>query len=171
MLDQMDIIVANGDFIANRDLAREEGKGYFVYSGPLRSVSMSRYNMGCLPWSVDAEGVFFWMYNYWFYNPDGCAVYKDPDDPNQLIPTTSWEAIREGNDDLRYFSTAENLIERAAQEKRAGALEKLQQLKASVDPNHGRRLGGRGESEPRAADFLEAQRVRDEVIEIILSLE
>ena len=170
MLDQMDIIVANGDFVGNRDLARKEGKGYFVYSGPLRSVALSRYNMGCLPWIVDAEGVFFWMYNYWFYNPDGCAVYMDSDDPNQLIPSTSWEAVREGMDDLRYFATAENRIKTAAPEKRAVALDTLQLLKASLDPNHGRRLGRRRERERRAEDFLEAQRVRDEVIEIILSL-
>jgi hypothetical protein len=171
MLDQMDIIVANGDFLSNRDLAREEGKGYFVYSGPLRSVALSRYNMGCLPWSVDAEGVFFWMYNYWFYNPDGCAVYMDPDDPNQLVPSTSWEAVREGMDDLRYFATAETLIENAPADKQSVARESLERLKASLDPNYGRRFRRRGEREPIAEDFLEVQRARDTAIEVILSLQ
>lgn len=170
MLDQMDIIVANGDFVANRDLARAEGKDYFVYSGPLRSVALSRYNMGCLPWSVDAEAVFFWMYNYWFYSPDGCAVYMDPDDPNQLIPSTSWEAVREGMDDLRYFATARSLIETSSSEKKTEALERLAELKASLDPNFGRRFRRRGENRPAAEDFLEAQRAREEAIAIILGL-
>jgi hypothetical protein len=171
MLDQMDIIVANGDFVANRDLAREEGKGYFVYSGPLGSVARSRYSMGCLPWSVDAEGVFFWMYNYWFYNPDGCAVYMDADEPNQLVPSTSWEALREGMDDLRYFATARHLLEKAPPEKKSVALDRLQKLKSSLDPNHGRLFRRRGGQEVTTEDLVKAQRVREEAISIILSLE
>jgi hypothetical protein len=172
MIDQMDIIVANGDFTANRDLAREQNKGYFVYSGPLRRTHLSRYNMGCLPWSVDAEGVFFWMYNYWFYNPDGCAVYMDPEDPNKLIPSTSWEAVREGMDDLRYFATAENLIENAPSEERAVAGEKLEKLKKSLDPTYGRRRRGSRETVDLPRDYyLEAQRARNEAIRIILSLQ
>jgi hypothetical protein len=111
------------------------------------------------------------MYNYWFYNPDGCAVFMDPEDPNKLVPSTSWEAVREGMDDLRYFATAENLIKTAPPEKRDAAVEKLEKLKGSLDPAYGRRRGRSEAGEIPKEHFLEAQRARNEAIQIILSLQ
>ena len=74
-------------------------------------------------------------------------------------------------DDLRYFATAESLIEDAPPDKRSAALERLEQLKGSLDPNYGRRFRRRGGREPTQNDFLEVQHARDAAIEIILSLQ
>ncbi|HUU29159.1 MAG TPA: glycoside hydrolase domain-containing protein [archaeon] len=171
MLDQMDIIVANGDFEACRDLAEENGKGYWIYSG-VRSVHSTRYERGFLPWRVGAQGTFFWMYNYWFYNPDGCVVYRHPDNPNQLVRSTIWEGIREGMDDLRYLATAEMLIGKAPEAKKAPTRQKLESIKNSIEPDD-RRSRPPGEARDEAGRlkyYTEATRLRNEVIEIILDL-
>ncbi|MBN2290251.1 MAG: hypothetical protein JXQ83_13035 [Candidatus Glassbacteria bacterium] len=171
MLDQMDIIVANGDFEACRELARANGKGFWIYGG-VRSVHGARYDKGCLPWRVGAEGTFFWMYNYWDYDPDGCAVYHHPDDPEKLVRSTVWEAIREGIDDLRYFATAENLAARAPSAGKAPAVKKLEALKNSLEPGQRRRAPrGLGPDDPALLEYYtEPDRVRNGVIEIILEL-
>ncbi|MBN2289478.1 MAG: hypothetical protein JXQ83_09115, partial [Candidatus Glassbacteria bacterium] len=69
MRDQCDIVVSDGAFLDCLDVARKYHKDYWVYSFPLSQVHTTRYDMGCLPWRVRAEGTFFWMYNYWGYNP------------------------------------------------------------------------------------------------------
>ena len=106
----------------------------------------SRYNMGCLPRKVQAQTAFFWMYNYWSYDPDGCAVYRHPDDPEKLVRSTAWEAIREGRDDLRYIATAERIIAQAPEEVRLKAAKRFAKAQKSPDQ----------------------QRVREAAIEIIL---
>ncbi|RLB13131.1 MAG: hypothetical protein DRG82_16265, partial [Deltaproteobacteria bacterium] len=169
MLDQMDIIVANGDFVACRELAKKHGKGFWIY-GTLGNVYTARYRMGCRAWHFDAEGVFFWMYNYWSYDPDACAVYPHPEDPNKLIRSTMWEGVREGMDDLRYSATAENLIKRAPAEKKAQARKKLEAVKNSIKPGE-RPPSGKSLDEQRLLKYYnEPTRIRNQVIDIILDL-
>ena len=172
MLDQMDIIVANGDFEECKKLATRYDKGYWIYSG-VREVHAARYGKGFLPWRVGAQGTFFWMYNYWFYNPDGCAVYMHPEDPNKIVRSTVWEGIREGMDDLRYLATAEKLLDRAPERENINALRsRLQEVRNSIDPE--RRTSPRGEEDldeqAKLKFYNEPARLRDEVIEIILDL-
>ncbi len=172
MIDQCDIIVTNGDFIKNEEIARTYGKGYWVYGGPLGAVHRTRYDMGCLPWRMDADGAFFWMYNYWFYNPDGCVVYRDPVNPARLVSSTRWEAVREATDDLRYFATAEHFLKSAPTGIKEKAMERLQMVKQSIPTRH-RARRPRGVPSDEAAllkYFNEPQRIRDEVIGIILDL-
>ncbi|MEA2062173.1 MAG: hypothetical protein U9P14_00620 [Gemmatimonadota bacterium] len=171
MLDQMDIIVCNGDFEACRELADRYGKGFWIYSG-IRGVHCARYDKGCLAWRHRAEAVWFWMYNYFDYNPNGCAVLPHPEDPDRLVRATFWEAIREGMDDLRYLATAEHLIEQAPAKKGAAVHRKLESLKESIDPSS-RGLKPPEEVKTRAAAlkyYNEPERVRAEVIDIILDL-
>jgi len=171
MLDQMDIIVANGDFEACKQLADKYNKDFWIY-GSISGVHGARYDKGCLPWRVGAQGTFFWMYNYWNYNPDGCAVYKHPEDPNKLVRSALWEGIREGMDDLRYFATAENLIDKAPEAKKAIARQKLESIRNSIEQRE-RRRAPRGEM-PGESILLEYYnepvRIRNAVIDIILEL-
>lgn len=173
MIDQMDIIVCNGDFPGNRDVAEEYGKGYWVYGFPLRSIASSRYDMGCMPWRLDAEGVFFWQYNYWFYSPDYCAVYRHPTNPSKLVSSANWEAIREGTDDLRYFATAEKLLKSAPTGKKERLREKLDKIKLSLKPGRFRQAYPEGETHDEMTvleDYLIPQAIRDQVIEVILEI-
>ena len=171
MIDQCDIIVTNGDFVENKEIARTYGKGYWVYGGPLGTVHLTRYEMGCLPWSLDADGTFFWMYNYWFYDPDNCVVYRDPVNPARLVSSTRWEAVREASDDLRYFATAEQLIKAAPTGKKEKAMEKLGKPKQSIQPRRrGQRPSGETDEAAQLKYFNEPQRIRNEVIGIILDL-
>jgi hypothetical protein len=172
MLDQCDIIVANGDFERCRDLADEHNKDYWIYGFPLREVHTARHDMGLLAWRVGASGVFFWMYNYWGYDPDNCAVYVNPDNPTEPIRSVAWEGIREGQDDLRYVATAERLIALAPPDVREAAAAKLEAIRLSLDPSR-RRRAPRGEEHDEVSlveHVNEPQRVRDAIVELILEL-
>ena len=172
MADQCDIIVSNGDFKGCRQVAEKYGKDFWIYGFPLNNIHTSRYDMGVLPWRVGAQGVFFWMYNYYSYDLDNCAVYRHPDDPDKLVRSAPWEGIREGMDDLRYLATAEKFIARSLGEKRRIAQRRLGKLRESIDPRR-RRPAPRGEAHDetsRLKHYSEAQRVRGEVIKIILDL-
>jgi len=172
MADQCDVIVSDGDFLGCFDVAKKYGKDYWVYSFPMRNVHTMRYDMGCLPWRAQAEGAFFWMYNYWSYNPDGCAVYRDPSDRNKVIRSTGWEGAREGMDDLRYFATAERMIDRAPVKVQPEARALLYKIRTSIDPNR-RKSTPTGEAHDQLSvleHYGEPQRIRDKVIELILDL-
>ncbi|HUU29158.1 MAG TPA: glycoside hydrolase domain-containing protein [archaeon] len=172
MVDQCDIIVCNGDFAGCLDVAQKYNKGFWVYGAPLANAHTARYDMGCLPWRVKAQGFFLWMYNYWDYDPDGCAVYRHPEDPDKPVRSVSWEALREGMDDLRYFATAERLIERAPEKKKTVFKKRLDQVRDSIEPEHRRRRpAGKTPGQMSLLEYYnEPQRVRNEVIEIILEL-
>ena len=173
MIDQMDIIVCNGDFIGNKEVADTYGKGYWVYGFPLGSVVNSRYDMGCMPWRLDAEGVFFWQYNYWFYSPDYCAVYRDPTNPSRLVSSTNWEAMREGTDDLRYFATADKLLKAVPTGKKEVLAERLNQIKNSLKPGRFRQAYPLGEDHDEMTvldDYLIPQNIRDQVIDVIMEM-
>jgi hypothetical protein len=163
MIDQMDIIVCNGSYLENKALAEKYGKGFWVYGGGLQSVAYSRYHFGCFPWRVGAEGVFFWQYNYWFYSPDSCAVYRHPTNPDKLVRSTNWEAMREGIDDLRYFATAEKLLKSAPTGIKERMAERLEEIKNNLKP--GRFTSNYGEDE-----YGVPQETRDRVIELILEM-
>lgn len=170
MIDQMDIIVCNGDFLGNKEVADKYGKGYWVYGFPLGSVVNSRYDMGCMPWRLDADGVFFWQYNYWFYSPDFCAVYRDPVNPARLISSTNWEAIREGTDDLRYFATADKLLGAVPTGKKEILAARLERIKNSLKPGRFRQAYPLGEDHDEMTvldDYMIPQSIRDQVIEVI----
>ncbi|HUW83889.1 MAG TPA: glycoside hydrolase domain-containing protein [Phycisphaerae bacterium] len=172
MLDQCDIIVANGDFERCRDLSAEHNKDYWIYGFPLQEVHTARHDMGLLAWRVGASGVFFWMYNYWGYDPDNCAVYVNADNPTEPVRSVAWEAIREGQDDLRYVATAAKLIALAPPDVREKAAAKLEAIRLSLDPSR-RRRAPRGEEHDEVSlvqHVNEPQRVRDAIIELILEL-
>jgi len=170
---QCDIIVANGDFDGVREVVRKYGKDFYVY-GSMGTVNYARFRMGCMPWQVRGSGAFFWMYNYWFYNPDRCVVYQHPDDWRMLVPSVQWECIREGVDDLRYFATAEKMIGKLPDENRrkeASAL--LEEVRSSIDPDY-RMTPAEKENmsgEELLEHYLVPQRVREKVVGIILGLD
>ena len=172
MVDQCDIVVSDGDFIGCRDVAQNYDKGYWVYTFPLRSVHVSRYDMGCMPWRVDAQGSFFWMYNYWGYDPDNCAVYPHPVNPCQVVRSAPWEGVREGCDDLRYIATAEWLIARAPDGIKQKARQRLLQIKSSIEPNRRKPvpLGDEHDVMSVLSHYNEPQRVREELIYLIMEL-
>jgi hypothetical protein len=169
---QCDIIVANGDFDEVREVAGRQSKDFYVY-GSMGPVNYSRFRMGCMPWRTGASGAFFWMYNYWFYSPDGCAVYQGSNDWKRLVPSVNWECIREGADDLRYFATAEQKIAQLPPERRKEAAARLEHLRNSIDPDYRSRPGRSAEmSEDELLEhYLVPQRAREEVVKIILSLQ
>ena len=168
---QCDILVANGDFDGVREVALKNGKDFYVY-GSMGPVNYARFRMGCMPWRVRGSGAFFWMYNYWFYS-DRCAVYQHKDKWEVLVPSVQWECVREGVDDLRYFATAEKMIENLPEGRREQAAALLEQVRGSIDPHYRSSPGRRGR-EMSGEELLEyrmaPQRVREKVVEIILGL-
>lgn len=154
--NQCDIIVSDGDYLGCRDVAAAHGLDCWVYSFPLNAVSKSRYRMGLMAWRSDAQATWFWMYNYWKYDPDGCAVYPHTDDPEKLIRTTYWEGIREGIDDIRYMATAQGLIEEAGAEAQWAA-DTIEAIRKSINPE-------------TLITEERIKQIRDELIEIIIAL-
>ena len=172
MVDQCDIIVSDGDFTGCQEVAERYGKDCWIYSFPLRTVHGTRYDMGSLAWRVKAQGAFFWMYNYWSYDPDNCAVYPHPVNPAEVVHSAPWEAVREGMDDLRYLATAQWLIGRAPTGLREKAARRLESLRSTIDPSR-RRGVPRGEAHDEMsvlAHYSLPQHVRDEATAIILEL-
>jgi len=171
MLDQMDITVANGDFKAIKQLTEKYNKDFWVYGG-VRGIRNARYLMGLMPWQNEAQGSFFWMYNYWFYNPDNCAVYQHPENPRKLVQSTWWEAIREGRDDLHYLTTAEKLIDEASGTKKKNAQERFNNIKNLI--KYGRQGEPpkeiRGNIQKLLEFYNEPRKVRNEIIDIIIDL-
>ncbi len=172
MLDQCEIVVSDGDFPGCREAARSRGKDFWIYSFPLGQVHTARYDMGCLPWRVEADGAFFWMYNYWNFDPDGCAVYPHPDDPRLPVRSVAWEGVREGLDDLRYFATAEKLVERCPEAGREQAHRRLAEIRESIDPTRRRPapLGERHDELSVLEHYGEPEAIRGRVIALILEL-
>jgi hypothetical protein len=171
MLDQCDVIVANGDFERCRDLAAEQNKDYWIYGFPMQEVHTARHDMGLLAWRVGARGVFFWMYNYWGYD-DNCAVYVNASNPSEPIRSVAWEGIREGQDDLRYVATAQKRISLAPPEARKKASAKLEAIRLSLDPSR-RQRAPQGEEHDEVSVVTrvnESQRIRDSLIELMLEL-
>lgn len=104
-----------------------------------------------------------------FWGSTGMGVRNNPTEP---IRSVAWEAIREGQDDLRYVATAERLISLATPEVRKKASEKLQAIRLSLDPSR-RQRAPRAEEHDEVSlvtHVNEPQRVRDAIIDLILEL-
>jgi hypothetical protein len=101
-------------------LARK--KRYMRYgSAYLNDPRKARNSCGFGFYRRPAEAMFYWHYQATIGDPyndfdggtrDWCAVYPGPD--NELIPTTDWEGLREGVDDLRYIATLRQAADQAA---------------------------------------------------------
>jgi len=102
------------------------GKRYMRY-GPayLNNPRKTRSSSGFGFYKRPAEAMFYWHYQCPVGDPfndfdgsarDWCAAYPGPD--GEPIPTTDWEGIREGIDDMRYIATLEYYADRAAQDPR-----------------------------------------------------
>ena len=182
MVDQMDVIVSNGDFVACQEVAERFDKDYWIYGFPMQYTQTARHDMGILAWRTAAKGVFFWMYNYWGYNPDGCAVYPLKDDMSQFrswrhirddqkfIPSIAWEAIREGQDDLDYVKTAEIYTLAAPQDIKLKAARKLEDIRKSIVPDRRQKLlTGEEHDELTKLDFYGfPSQIRDQIVDLIL---
>ena len=182
MVDQMDIVVSNGDFVACQEVAERFGKDFWIYGFPMQYTQTARHDMGILAWRTAATGVFFWMYNYWGYNPDGCAVYPLVDDMSELkswrrirddqklVPSIAWEAIREGQDDLDYVETAEKYILASPQDIKLKAARKLEEIRKSIAPDRRQKLlTGEDHDELTKLDFYGFPgQIRDQIVDLIL---
>ncbi len=168
---QCDVIVCNGDFDGCREVALELGKDLFTYGG-MGSENRTRFLMGCLPWRARSQGSFFWMYNYWFYSPDRCAVYQHPDNWQAVVRSVQWENIREGCDDLRYFATAEKMIESFIGDRRDKFSARLEQIRDTIDIGYRGNRADRDEmGREKYIEHLEyPQQVREQVIALIMEM-
>ncbi|NOY83065.1 MAG: DUF4091 domain-containing protein [Kiritimatiellaeota bacterium] len=106
------------------------GKRYMRYgSAYLNDPRKTRSSSGFGFYIRPAEAMYYWHYQYPTGDPfndfdgaarDWCAAYPGPNgDP---IPTTDWEGIREGVDDMRYIATLKYFAEQAAQDPRTAGL-------------------------------------------------
>ncbi|PJB67732.1 MAG: hypothetical protein CO096_15575 [Armatimonadetes bacterium CG_4_9_14_3_um_filter_66_14] len=104
----------------SRLLAR--GKRYMRYgSAYLNDPRKTRASTGFGFYARGAEAMFYWHYQATVQDPfndldggsrDWCAAYPGPD--GELIPTTDWEGIREGVDDMKYIATLKHYADLAA---------------------------------------------------------
>jgi hypothetical protein len=79
-----------------------------------RNPLVDRFCYGFWPMKAGLKGVSNWVYTWRFETkvPDGNTyVFPEKDGP---VPTTCWEAVREGIDDQRYLLTFRRLAEEAA---------------------------------------------------------
>ncbi len=106
------------------------GKRYMRYgSAYLNDPRKTRSSSGFGFYKRPAEAMFYWHYQYPVGDPfndfdgrsrDWCAAYPGPD--GEPIPTTDWEGIREGIDDMRYIAALEYYADRAARDPRTAGL-------------------------------------------------
>lgn len=122
--DTFDIWCGNVDYTPEQEqrlLAR--GKRYMRYgSAYLNDPRRARASSGFGFYRRPAEAMFYWHYQAAVGDPyndfdgdsrDWCAAYPGPD--GEPIPTTDWEGLREGVDDLRYIATLKHYAALAAQ--------------------------------------------------------
>ena len=79
-----------------------------------RNPLVDRFCYGFWPMKAGLKGVSNWVYTWRFETkvPDGNTyVFPEKDGP---VPTTCWEAVREGIDDQRYLLTFRRVAEEAA---------------------------------------------------------
>ena len=121
--DTFDIWCGNIVYTAEQEqrlLAR--GKRYMRYgSAYLNDPRKARNSCGFGFYRRPAETMFYWHYQAYRGDPyddfdsgsrDWCAVYPGRD--GELIPTTDWEGLREGIDDMRTIATLKHYAARAA---------------------------------------------------------
>lgn len=103
----------------------EAGRALWMYSGPGEwGMPANRYYRGLWAAALRLDGVLDWVY-FHVINRDG--LYNDLESqrggpnhrgwvmptPDGPLPTLTWEAMREGIDDGRYFFTLQSLIDEA----------------------------------------------------------
>lgn len=122
----------------------DKGKRYMRYgSAYLNDPRKARSSCGFGFYRRPAEAMYYWHYQATVGDPnndfdgssrDWCAAYPGAD--GELVPTTDWEGIREGVDDLRYIATLEHLAQRADHsETGKAAAERARRVLASVLEN------------------------------------
>ena len=124
------------------------GKRYMRYgSAYLNDPRKARNTCGFGFYRRPAEAMFYWHYQTYRGDPfndfdggcrDHCAAYPGPN--GELIPTTDWEGLREGVDDMRYIATLKHYAALVAKTPRgkaaaARALKTLNEVLAPDDPN------------------------------------
>ncbi len=121
---ELNVLCYNSYGAERAKLCREFGIEQWAYNqgGGGRVAYTDRYYWGLSAQKSELRGVFQWVYT-WFFNfagQDGNRyVYPAADGP---VPTMSWEGVREGIDDARYYTTLQRLAEQAeAGGNRAGA--------------------------------------------------
>ena len=110
----------SGGFEADklRQAAQKAGDSFWWYTNACREYpDVMRFKAGFFFWKTGATGQYYWAYQSPHGNPyddldgiDWCAAYPGKDGP---VPTTEWEALREGIDDFRYVYTLERAIAKA----------------------------------------------------------
>ena len=121
--DTFDIWCGNIVYSAEQEaklLAR--GKRYMRYgSAYLNNPRKARSSSGFGFYRRPAEAMFYWHYQAYRGDPfndfdggsrDWCAAY--PGSNGELIPTTDWEGLREGVDDMKYIATLKHYATLAA---------------------------------------------------------
>ncbi len=128
-----------------RQDAATYGFDFWVYNGPTWSYipAKSRFNIGYRTWWQGAKGHLVWDYAvFWgggmplnpLSNPDGVHAHEIIPDLSGPISTTTWEAIREGIDDIKYIRTLELLIAAHPGTTEAAAAQAyLDGLKSDID--------------------------------------
>jgi len=145
--DTFDIWCGNIVYTAEQEAALlARGKRYMRYgSAYLNDPRKTRTYTGFGFYRRPSEAMFYWHYqavvgdafdDFDAGSRDWCAAYPGPNDT--LIPTTDWEGIREGVDDMRYIATLKHygaLAAKTPQGKPAAAraLETLQQVLGGDD--------------------------------------
>lgn len=89
----------------------------FYYTGAYVDPLSNRLACGFALWASGAEGMYFWTYCWTKGNPlfdldndereTGVVICSPTGD---ILPTTWWEGVREGVDDLRYLQTLEHQL-------------------------------------------------------------
>jgi hypothetical protein len=130
-------LLANPDYFQTM---RAKGKSIWTYNGAANPFipSACRFNVGFYMWRLGVAGQLNFTYQLYYYHRN---LYNPLDNPGPVmyghtypgsegpISTITWEAIREGIDDLRYIKTLERHIESAEKRKDAAALKVIREAK------------------------------------------
>ncbi len=115
-------LLRGGDANAYANEVRRSGdRAWFYHNerGTYFTARWARLVNGIYLWATPFEAHVTWVYQNFDGNPhddtDGVShdfgvAFPDPTDPDVLVPTRAWPAIREGHDDLRYLHTLEVAI-------------------------------------------------------------
>ncbi len=124
VVDDSDILVANGDFPNIGRLAREKQRAFWTYGaiGARDSFGTARFRYGLAHWRHGSQGIWFWGYNWYQGDPynemdadrgdsEWAIVYPPRAGEGEVpIPTPAFEGMREAVDDVRYAATLARLL-------------------------------------------------------------
>jgi len=151
-LDHLDVVMYNyGVPINDRTLAAAHArKGLRLW---FQNIGTGRFTEGLMLWRAGAVGRRQYRLDGRLTEAGLVAMagifYRSP---TGLLPTTNWECMREGVDDMRYIRTAQRAIEQAGKQAdpRLKALterfqQRLEQIKASIRIDMSRESVRRGQ--------------------------